>query len=325
MFAYYHYPYFPGFIYIEALSIFFAKFGFPYMLFLKLFFSAFDIGVIYLLYLLTKKNTQVAFLYAVNPAMIFLSSAHGQIEALPIFFSLLAFYLYREKKELLTSLALGFAILAKVWPLFFLPFFLKYTKKWYMYAVALAIPALSVLIYALLFHTLILSVLHPPFSYRGGYGAWGISTVTQLFLPADKGINNAIIKSVTNLTILLLLGVFFIRKKTNILTETSIFMLLFGAFVMSGANPVWLVPFILLLQPPKWEYWFFVVNMYMSISITAEVFHMLNKSSHVLFTTAVFIAMILWVINLVIVFDFLKVKKIILRYVKHLHSSNNNQ
>ena len=219
--------------------------------------------------------------------MIFLSSAHGQIEALPIFFSLLAFYFYKEKRELSTSLALGFAILAKVWSLFFLPFFLKYSRKWYLYTIALVIPALSVVAYAFLFQTPVLSVLHPPLSYRGGYGAWGISTITQLFLPADKGINNAIIKSVTNITILLLLGIFFIRKKTNILNETSVFMLLFGAFVMSGANPVWLIPFILLLRPPMWEYWFFVVNMYMSISITAEVFHMLNKSSHILFTTAI--------------------------------------
>ena len=75
-YAYYHYPYFPGFIYIEALSIFFQRFGFPYMLFLKLVFSLFDIFNIYFVYIISKKNTRSAFLYAVNPAMIFLSSAH---------------------------------------------------------------------------------------------------------------------------------------------------------------------------------------------------------------------------------------------------------
>ena len=39
--------------------------------------------------------------------------------------------------------------------------------------VSLIIPALSVIIYAMLFNTPVLSILHPPLSYRGGYGSWG--------------------------------------------------------------------------------------------------------------------------------------------------------
>lgn len=308
VYAYAHYPYFPGLNYIEALAIFLNQFGFPSMLFLKLFFCLFDVGNIVLLYLLSKKNLQVAFLYAVNPAMIFLSAVHGQIEAIPIFFSLLAIYLFKHQKQLLVSIALGLAILAKVWPVLFLPFFLKYTKKWQLYIISLAIPIVSILLYSQLFHASLIQMLYPPLSYRGGYGAWGISTVFHFLLPADQGLNDKIYKMITNITILFLFIFALRRKRTNLLHELFVFMLLFGVVVVSGANPLWLVPFMFLLQPKKWTYWLMGINIYSSVTIIAEIAYMYHRPWNATFLILEqVLAFILWLITIQITYNYFQV------------------
>lgn len=310
-YAYYHYPYFPGFNYIEALSIFFQQFGFPYMLFLKLVFSAFDVVNILLIYLLSKRNNQLAFLYAVNPAMIFVSAAHGQIEAIPIMFSLLAFLLFQKNKELAASFALGLAIVSKVWPLLFLPFFLKYAKKRHVFIISLIIPIISVVIYSMLFHSAILSILRPVLSYRGGYGAWGISTVVHFFLPGDKGINNALYKAITNITIITLTIFMLLQKKTNLLQELFIFMLLFGAIVLSGANPLWLIPFMLLVRPFLWQYWLSLIGIYGSVGIVAEILY----ANHLAFAGPLMnivslLAFFLWIVNVLMIIKFFNHKSL---------------
>lgn len=304
-YAYYHYPYLPGFNYIEALAIFVNQFGFPYMLFLKLFFSVFDVGNIILIYLLSRKNIQATFLYAVNPATIYLSAAHGQIEAIPIFFLLLAIYLYQKQKNFVTSIVLGLAILAKAWPLLFLPLFIRYTKKWYLYVISLAIPAISVLLYAKVFHASLLNILHPPLSYRGAYGAWGVSTLTHFILPQDVGVNNAIYKIIANITIVFVIVFAFLQKKTDLLKNSFTFMLLFSAVVISGANPLWLLPFIILIRFKSWTSWWILVNIYAIFSILHEITNPISIPLENIFITLSFLtAFFLWIVNLKMIFDY---------------------
>ncbi len=309
-FAYYHYPYFPGFNYIEAISIFFDQFGLPYMLFLKLLFSIFDVFNIFFIYLLSKKNIQIAFLYAVNPAMIFVSAAHGQLEAIPIMLSLLSILLYQKHKELAASFALGFAIVSKVWPLLFLPFFLKYSKRRGVYTLSLIIPVIFIVTYSIWFQTPLLSVLHPPFSYRGGYGSWGISTVVHFFLPGDISINNALYKSITNITIIVLMMLMLFRKKTSLLREVFMFLLIFGASVLSGANPLWLIPFILLMQPLLWQNWLLLAGIYYSIIEIAEIMYVNNSLfAEKLINIGLLFAFFLWVTNVIIIIKLFKLTK----------------
>lgn len=313
-FAYYHYPYFPGFNYIEAISIFFNQLGFPYMLFLKLLFSTFDVINIFLIYALSKKNIQIAFLYAVNPAMIFVSAAHGQLEAIPIMLSLLSILLYQKSNELTASFTLGFAIVSKVWPLLFLPFFLKYSKKWWMYIFSLVIPLIFIISYSIWFQTPLLSILHPPFSYRGGYGSWGISTVVHLFLPGDTGINNTLYKSITSLTIIALMVFMLSRKKTYLLRELFIFMLIFGASVLSGANPLWLIPFMLLMRPLFWGHWLSLTNIYYVIIEITEIMHINHSDiAEKLINLGSFLAFLLWITNIAIVIKLFRLTKFKLR------------
>jgi hypothetical protein len=310
-YAYFHYPYFPGYNYLLAAAIFFSKFGFPYMLFLKLFFSIFNIANVFLIYLLTKKNLQATFLYAVNPALIFLSAAHGQIEVIPFLFILLTLYLFTRHKEVLIGIVFGFAIVSKVWPLMFLPFLYKYTRKRYVYIISLLIPFLSVLIYAGLFHASIPDILHPPLSYRGGYGSYGLGLFVQTILPGDHGINNFIYKSITNITIIILMVFMLIQKKTNLINEIFIFLLIFSTIVISGANPYWLIPFVLIALPPKWKYWLSIICIYGAVSTISEISHTAMPSVESVFAISGYVTVsILWLINIIIIFDVIKKKSI---------------
>ncbi|MCL4418302.1 MAG: glycosyltransferase 87 family protein [Actinobacteria bacterium] len=302
--AYYHYPFFPGLNYIEALSILFSTYGFPYMLFLKLFLSIFNIAIIVLIYYLSKKNVQLAFLYAVNPSMVLLSSAQGQIEVVPFFFSLLAIYLFKRHKEFLTSVSFGFAVMAKVWPLIFLPFFLKYSKKRYMYIISLIIPLISILLYSIIFHASVLDIIHPAISYRGGYGVWGVGIFASLLLLGDQGLNNAIYKSITNISIIVLTFFMLLRKKTNLLNEILIYMLIFAAVIISGANPLWLIPFILLKMPSKWKYWLIIISLYTIISMISEIAGSAEYGlENILSPLITPFAVVLWIINILMAAD----------------------
>ena len=50
------------------------------------------------------------------------------------------------------------------------------------------------------------------------------------FLPGDKGLNNAIYKAITNITIASLTLFMLFQKKTTLLRELFIFLLIFGAY-----------------------------------------------------------------------------------------------
>ena len=99
-----HHPYLPFFLYAEAVAI---KLGQTSLMsqigstiIIKALLIVFDLGIIYLVYLLSMKNQKTTFLYAINPVTILITALHGQFDVIPVFFILLAIYLLNKKNEL---------------------------------------------------------------------------------------------------------------------------------------------------------------------------------------------------------------------------------
>lgn len=96
---------------------------------LRLFIIVFDIGNIYLIKKLLrhfKKKESLVFLYALNPLVIIELTGNLHFEAVMIFFTLLSAWFLLKNKWILASVALGFAVCAKLLPLMFLPLFIKH-------------------------------------------------------------------------------------------------------------------------------------------------------------------------------------------------------
>lgn len=75
--------YFPFFSYLGALAILLKDLFHPLIL-LKFSFSLFDIGIVYLVYLITRNNV-LALMYAVNPITLINTNIHGQFDTIPLF------------------------------------------------------------------------------------------------------------------------------------------------------------------------------------------------------------------------------------------------
>ncbi|HAA15514.1 MAG TPA: hypothetical protein DCE41_28940 [Cytophagales bacterium] len=90
-----------------------------------------EIGSIYLISKLLakyKKPPGPVLLYALNPLVILEFTGNLHFEALVIFFLLLAVYLLKTKRRVLSSVAFGLAVITKLLPLMFLPLFFKRLK-----------------------------------------------------------------------------------------------------------------------------------------------------------------------------------------------------
>jgi hypothetical protein len=68
-------------------------------------------------------------LYAWNPLVIVEFASSGHADSLAVFFVLLAYYLHLRQKSFASGAALGLAVLAKLYPVLLLPFFVKKNFK----------------------------------------------------------------------------------------------------------------------------------------------------------------------------------------------------
>jgi len=94
---------------------------FEHLFLFKLPYLFLDIG---LAFLLTKffddpKKKKLAFiLWMFNPVAIYVSFMIGQLDLLPVFFSVLSLFLYKKKKNYLSMISMGIAASYKMYPLF---------------------------------------------------------------------------------------------------------------------------------------------------------------------------------------------------------------
>ncbi|MDO9027429.1 MAG: hypothetical protein Q7U68_01000 [Candidatus Roizmanbacteria bacterium] len=262
--------YFPFFPYLGALAVFLKSF-FPPLIFLKFVFTFFDLGNLYLVYLLSKKNLSQTLLYAVNPITIICSNIHGQFDVIPLFFLLLAIYLFNKHKEISSMTAISFAIFTKTWPALFIIPLLRRLKNKFLFALIFLIPIISILFHSWFFKTPILEIITPIKNYRGVYGYWGIGNILILLWPK---IDASIIQFLRRIFFIALFIFSFYPNNKNIIKNILIIMLFFFVFTLTFGSQwlAWLVPFIILVRPKNWEVFFVSASLYLLVAFTRNVY-----------------------------------------------------
>ncbi len=77
-----------------------------------------------------EKAAKEAFIFwFLNPFVIFTGAMIAQFDVFPALTSLLAFVFFMKRKHLLAGISLGVAIMAKVYPVFFIPFYITFFFK----------------------------------------------------------------------------------------------------------------------------------------------------------------------------------------------------
>jgi len=262
--------YFPFFSYLGAFALSFRNFISP-LIFLKLVFSFFDLGNIFFVYLLSKKNLKLTLLYAINPITIINSNIHGQFDVIPIFFLLLAIYLFNKHKEISSITAISFAIFTKTWPaLFIIPIFKKLKNK-FLFILIITIPLISVFFHWWYFKTPLLEILMPIKNYRGVYGYWGIGNILLLVWPKIDG---SILQFLRRVFFIMFLIYSFFPNNKNIIKNILMIMLFFFIFNLTFGSQwlAWLVPFIILVRPKNWILFFVTATIYLISAFTKNVY-----------------------------------------------------
>jgi hypothetical protein len=253
------YPYFPLFIYLEAFSIWISSFNIPYVIVIKLICLIFEVGIIYLLYLLNPKNTNTSLLYAVNPISVLISSFQGQFDALPIFFLLLAYYFLQKDKEIPAFSIASVAIALKTWPILFILPLISHAKQKRYAVFLITTPILSALLYHFLFHESFRDIIKTVYTYRGITGNYGIGYLLS-HSPASSLLKQQ--GTLISNLLLLLLGLWIYLKKSALPLKDCLYLLLIFFVITLGFGIQWLawiVPFLLLYKV-RYTILFFLVS-----------------------------------------------------------------
>ncbi|WP_455368085.1 hypothetical protein [[Eubacterium] cellulosolvens] len=134
--GYYAYP--PGWLIWCAAAYPFSFHPHLYALIIKIPIIAADILLAYLIYNVCRRNDRseqksrfACAFFLFNPIIILISSVWGMFDALPALLTLISVILFFQRKVDEGSLALGFAILFKIYPIFLLPVFLLYATRYF--------------------------------------------------------------------------------------------------------------------------------------------------------------------------------------------------
>jgi hypothetical protein len=300
-----YHPYLPFMLYIEALAVLFSGTGFSHMLFMKLFFSFFDVLNIVLMYLVSNRNSKIAFLYAVHPAFMYLAAVHGQIDQISVSFILLAIYLLQKKKEALSAIMFGAGIMVKTWPLILMLLFVKYAKRRLVYIAGAAMfPISSILTYAFFYNANIIDIVRTALSYKG-FASWGLGMIVAEFTGhIPEKLFLLVTDMITTDFIVALMLVFLAFSLNNIVKEVFLFLLVFSIFSLRGANPIWLLPFVILVAPKfssTWIVWFGVYSAMISLGEVVDTYKLPMKFLQEIWKVN---TVALWILQLAMLFSY---------------------
>ncbi len=286
-----HHPYLPFFLYFEAFSIWFGKSKFMSVVILKLINLLFDIGVLYLVYLLSKKNLISTFIYAVNPVTILITTLHGQFDVIPIFFLLLSIYFLNKNRGLVSILFFSLSILIKTWPiLFFIPILRKIKNK-KIIPLILLLPIIFISIYIWLFKSNLIYITKTVIYYQGLWGIWGISILFRKIGVFWQ-------KTSTFLFLISFFGYSLLTKSINIIKRIYALLIFFFVFTTNFSIQyfAWFIPFLILIKPKKYLYLIFLISIYLFSFYSIWLFNFKNEIVLRLLTIAQdFIGFILWI------------------------------
>ena len=283
-----HHPYLPFFLFVEAMAVWLGGKKIIIIIIIKFINIIFDLGILYLVYLLSKKNLMTAFLYAINPVTILITTLHGQFDVMPVFFILLAIYLLNKKQELLSVLSFSFAVLTKTWPILFvipilrkvrvchprengdperpdsrLPFDGTQGKRgndmWYLLIILITLfPILFTILYCIFFKASLIDIVKTLINYQGLWGIWGPWSLlgkTRIFIQ--------------KLSTLIFLTCFFsyswFNKEKDLIKN---FLSLFFFFFVFTTNFsiqyfVWITPFLIIVKPKYYLPLIILISIYL--------------------------------------------------------------
>lgn len=241
------YPYLPLFLYFEVLTQASSSFlRIPQIFIIKIVLSLFHLFSIYAIYLLTKKNVNTVFFYALNPISLLIIAFHGQFDIIPLTCILFAIVTLQKKLFVKTILLLSLAITLKTWPILFVfPFLKRVPKKFWLYI--LILPSFFLLLYSFFFHTSVFSIARVLFVYQGVGGIWGLGKILSLFTT-----NKILLLTYKALFVFGLLLYSYKQRKTMIKEELLELVLLFFIFTPGFGIQwfLWLVPLLFLTKKP---------------------------------------------------------------------------
>jgi len=147
--------------------------GLPFIFWLQLPVIVADCGIAYMLYLMAdarhRRANWAAAMYALNPLPVIIATWHGQFDAIPTLFTLLAIHVYQRQNPLpWAALCLGLGIAFKPFPVLVVPVFLLYIGRWrerIQFCALIIVPTLVLLLPFLLQDPG--SVVRPIFGYAG--------------------------------------------------------------------------------------------------------------------------------------------------------------
>jgi len=257
-----HHPYIPFFLYVEALAIRISQIG-PMKLigpigFIKIILVTFDLGITYLMFLLSKKNLKTTFLYAINPVTILVTTLHGQFDVIPVSFILLTIYFLNIKREVLSVLSFSFAILTKTWPMLLIFPITKKLKNRRLTILIILFPVLFTIIYLWLFKSSLINIGNTLVYYQGLWGIWG--------LWEQLGKQRILFQKLTTLIFLIcFFGYSWLNKEVNLIR--NILGLLFFFFVFTTNFSIqyfaWVAPFLILAKPKNYFSLIILMSIYL--------------------------------------------------------------
>jgi len=291
-----HHPYFPFFLYVEAFVFWLTRNKLIFITIIKFINVLFDLGNLYLIYLLSKKNPKSAFFYAINPVSILIFTLHGQFDAIPLFFLLLSLVTLRVTKHEnpwtpLGCLIFSMAVMIKTWPLLFVISVYKRLRNKKLIILVLLFPLISVIIYSLLFKTSIINIVNTIVNYQGLWGKWGLWGLLGKWRLRWQKIS----------TLIFLLSFFvysYLNKKRNILKEILYLLLFFFAFTTNFSVQYfsWLMPFLAIIRPKY--YWFLTlaITIFLSFSYASWIFPLISPTVLITFslTLWIYLASFFW-------------------------------
>ena len=126
-----HIPYVyppPWWFVTHAADVLAQRFGdFPFWIILPSLLA--DVGTVWLLALFW--SPLLAWLYALNPVALVITSLHGQFDPIPTFFSVLALVLFQRSRRTSAALSLAGAIAVKSFPVLLVPLFMRRVSGWW--------------------------------------------------------------------------------------------------------------------------------------------------------------------------------------------------
>ncbi len=260
--AYLHHPYFPFFLYIERLFVnigsYFNLENYQIIILLKIFINLFDLGNIYLVYLLSKRNLEIAKLYAFNPVSFLIFSFHGQFDSLPLFFILLTIYLLNKNKQVFGLVSYSFSIMLKTWPIILFFYILhKLKNKKLIFLIGL-FPIISLFSYVNFYKINFLEILKPIFLYQGVWGIWGVSLFNNYLRFRYQ-------KIITFIFILFIFGLSLFKNKKKYFLSITKFLIYFYIFTpgFSVQYFSWIMPFLFLSKIKNQKIFLFIIFIWM--------------------------------------------------------------